>query len=115
MIRAACAALAITLALLLPGWPAFAQTDEDAHASAEESPSDEPVDAAKASDEADAKKADADEEADEAGDTEAADADTDDAGDEKDKEVDYHRRGVYIGLAGSWAVEKFQDSDDINT
>jgi hypothetical protein len=101
MFRAACAALAITLALLLPGRPASAQDDEAAQA-ADETTSEEPADA-------DAKKADANEEA------ETADADEEDAEEKDDEEPDYHRRGVYVGLAGSWAVEKFQDSDDINT
>jgi hypothetical protein len=68
MFRAACAALATTLALL--AWPAFAQDDEDEEATEEET--------------------------------------------EEEEEVDYHRRGVYLGLAGSWGVEKFDDDNDIN-
>lgn len=68
MFRAACAALATTLALL--AWPAFAQDDEDEETTEEET--------------------------------------------EEEEEVDYHRRGVYLGLAGSWGVEKFDDDNDIN-
>jgi hypothetical protein len=83
MFRAACAALATTLALL--AWPAFAEEDEDAGTTEE------------------AAEEETEEEGDEA------------AGDEEEDEVDYHRRGLYAGLAGTWAVEKFQDSDDIDT
>lgn len=37
------------------------------------------------------------------------------AGEEPEEdEVDYHRRGFYAGLAGSWAVEKFRDADDLD-
>jgi hypothetical protein len=73
MFRAACAALATTLALL--AWPAFAQDDEDEETTEEETTEEET---------------------------------------EEEEEVDYHRRGVYLGLAGSWAVEKFDDDNDIN-
>lgn len=29
-------------------------------------------------------------------------------------EVDYNRKGVYLELAGTWGVEKFQDTNDVN-
>lgn len=31
---------------------------------------------------------------------------------EEADEVDYHRAGVYLGLAGTWAVEEFDNADD---
>jgi len=73
MFRAACAALAVTLALL--AWPAFAQDDED-EAMTDEAMTDEET--------------------------------------EEEEETDYHRRGPYVGLAGSWGVEKFDDANDLN-
>jgi hypothetical protein len=42
---------------------------------------------------------------------EAEDAEEEDV---EEGEVDYHRRGPYLGLAGSWAVEKFNDADDLD-
>jgi hypothetical protein len=33
---------------------------------------------------------------------------------EEAQEVDYNRTGAYLGLAGTWGVEEFQDTNDIN-
>jgi opacity protein-like surface antigen len=40
---------------------------------------------------------------------------TDEADEEDDGDVDYHRRGPYLGLAGTWGIEKFDDADDVDT
>ena len=91
MLRSACALLAVLASLM--AWPAFAQ-DEDA----EEETAAEAADADTSDDEADAEE------------EEDAEPEDEDAGD-----IDYHRRGPYLGLAGSWGIEKFDDSNNIDT
>ena len=89
MRRPLCAVLA-ALALLLV-WPAFAQesdTEDDA-AQVEEQAKDEP------SDEAEPEEEEAEEE-------------------EREPNEDANRPGAYLGLAGTWGVEKFGDSNNVN-
>ena len=84
MRRFVCAAL-VALALL-PAWPVFAQGDDD----------DEGADVEQ-QDKSQAKDQDQEEEK-EPGDT----------------NEDANRPGFYLGLAGTWGIEKFQNSNDIN-
>jgi hypothetical protein len=85
MRRFVCAAL-VALALL-PAWPVFAQSDDD----------DEGADVEQQEDKSQAKDQDQEEEK-EPGDT----------------NEDANRPGFYLGLAGTWGIEKFQDSNNIN-
>jgi opacity protein-like surface antigen len=88
MRRSLCAALA-ALAVLL-AWPAFAQeADTEDEAQAEEQ---EPADEA-----------------------EAAEAEPEEEEEEGEPNEDANRTGAYVGLAGTWGVEKFNDMNNVNT
>jgi opacity protein-like surface antigen len=87
MFRSACALLAVLLATL--AWPALAQDErENEEVTGEEESYVEP----------------------EGPDEEEAEAEAEEEG-----EIDYHRPGPYLGLAGSWGIEKFDDADDVDT
>jgi hypothetical protein len=86
MRRSLCAALA-ALAVLL-AWPAFAQEAD----TEEETQAEEPAD------EAETAEAEPEEEEEE----------------EREPNEDANRPGPYLGLAGTWGVEKFNDANNIN-
>jgi opacity protein-like surface antigen len=88
MFRSACALLAVLAGL--SAWPAYAQDEKDNEetTAGEEESYAEP---------------------------ESPDADEAEAEDEEAGDVDYHRAGPYLGLAGTWGVEKFDDSNNIDT
>jgi hypothetical protein len=86
MRRFVCAALAVLA--LLPAWPIFAKGDDD---------DDEGADVEQ-QDKSQAK--DQDQEKEEA--------------EPRDTNEDANRPGFYLGLAGTWGIEKFQDSNNIN-
>jgi hypothetical protein len=87
MLRSACAALALALVVL--AWPAFAQSDKDDD---EGATAEATTGAAK------------DESSEEAAEPEAEEA----------KPEDYSKPGFYMGLAGSWAIEEFDNADNID-
>lgn len=87
MFRSACALLAVLAGL--SAWPAYAQDEKNN----EETPGEEESYA----------------------EPEGPDADEAEAEEEESGDVDYHRAGPYLGLAGTWGVEKFDDSNNIDT
>jgi opacity protein-like surface antigen len=91
MLRSACALLAVLASLM--AWPAYAQDEDTEEGTAAEAADEDTADDA----------------------SEPADEEEAEAEDEGGGEIDYHRPGPYLGLAGTWGIEKFDDSNDINT